>query len=882
MRAMGAGFSIGALLIVRAALSAYPIDPDAPHMPGVVVFQVVPELKPDLPPEGSARFGVEDIDRIAELYGVNRFEPAFPNCLPPVTGGVDLSLIFRMSYSGDAEVAEVCGRLAMIPGVEYAEPWYLNFTFFEPNDPRRGNQYGLRLCHAYEAFDISRGDPEVVVGIIDSGIDQDHEDLVGNRWVNPGEDLNGDGTISNNERNGRDDDNNGFVDDFYGWDFLGRDNNPDDAYGHGTHVAGIASAVTNNGVGVASVAFSCSLMGVRVGNDTIYYGYDGINYAVRNGVKVINVSWGRSGGPSATEENVVNYAYQHDVLIVAAAGNTYQQVRGYPAAYDNVVAVAATDANDLKAAFSSYGDWVDISAPGASIYSTLPNNRYGSLDGTSMASPFAASVAALIRSAFPDADVDEARRLLLEGADDIYNRNAAYRGLLGSGRINALRSLQLGARPMIDIDRLDITSDDNQSHSLDPGESAGLVVTLYNGEEAYPAEEVVVTLTTDDEFVIIRNAAVNFPNLGPGESYSNTDEPFRIVVVGEAYPHTAKFTVTVDAQPGNFSLQRDYELVVGHPNLLIVDDDGGADLETWYLSSLAEVRQGWVKWDVALNEVGPEREVMLEYPVVLWFTGNANPALDEIDLWQLDDALSSGANVILCSQYAGDDTTTHDLLRSFFGAEHQADFVSAAQVVGIEGARPIAQDVNLLLLGAGGAGNGRNSPSSMTPVNGADSLVHYKDNLGEITGIAGVYRTNPRTGAKTVYMGFALEGVSGRGDTTPRHVVLRQLIDWFTGVTAAPNATREGIPATYALAAPYPNPFNSVVMLRFVLPAGRPYRVWVSNLSGETVGELGQGFASTGENLMPWNAATLSSGVYFVNLRGSGLPALRQKLVLIK
>ncbi len=258
--------------------------------------------------------------------------------------------------------------------VEYVEPDYIAHAMFTPNDPSFGNQWGMTKIQAPEAWNITQGASTVKIAICDTGIDQNHEDLAGKIVANKN----------------------------FTWNL-----SVDDKYGHGTHVAGIAAAVTNNGKGVAGVGFNSSLMNVKVlgDNGSGYTSWiaNGIIWAANNGAKVINLSLG-SSSPSSTLENAVNTAWNKGAVVVAAAGNSGNSARLYPAAYANCIAVAATDQNDNKATFSNYGfDWVDVAAPGVSVFSTLPNHsnrigikNYGSLSGTSMATPHVSGVAALV------------------------------------------------------------------------------------------------------------------------------------------------------------------------------------------------------------------------------------------------------------------------------------------------------------------------------------------------------------------------------------------------------------------------------------------------------------------------------------------------------
>ena len=257
--------------------------------------------------------------------------------------------------------------------VQFAEPDYIATAVFEPDDTYFANQWGMTQIDAPEAWDITQGSADIKIAILDTGIDQDHEDLAAKIVANTN-----------------------FTD----------SPTVDDNYGHGTHVAGIAAAITNNGKGVAGVGFNSSLMNGKVlGDDgSGYYSWiaNGITWAANNGAKVINLSLG-STWPSRTLQSAVNYAWNNGVVVVAAAGNSNSGRAFYPAYYTNCIAVAATDQSDAKASWSNFGKWVDIAAPGVDIFSTLPNHsnqigilNYGSLSGTSMSTAHVAGVAALV------------------------------------------------------------------------------------------------------------------------------------------------------------------------------------------------------------------------------------------------------------------------------------------------------------------------------------------------------------------------------------------------------------------------------------------------------------------------------------------------------
>lgn len=353
--------------------------------------------------------------RVVQAGGrVLRTIPALGLALVEVSPGEDLAL--------------ASARLQAQAGVEWAEPNYIFELDFVPNDPYYTTQVPyLNRINMSRAWDLAVGRPEIVVAVLDTGIDLTHPDLASAIWVNPGE-IPG---------NGLDDDSNGFVDDVYGWDFAANDNLPDDDHGHGTHVAGIAAAVLNNGIGIAGVAGGVTIMPVDVfmgGIGTYEDLIRAIVYAADNGAHVINMSLGASSY-SRGEEMAVDYAWSRGAVVVAAAGNTARESYHYPAAHHNVIAVAATTAADYLASFSTRGDFVDVAAPGLQVFSTFRGNRYTFMSGTSMASPHVAGLAALILSRNPGLTPAQVRAIIEATATDLgpTGRDIYF----GHGRINA-------------------------------------------------------------------------------------------------------------------------------------------------------------------------------------------------------------------------------------------------------------------------------------------------------------------------------------------------------------------------------------------------------------------------------------------------------------
>ncbi|MBK6765895.1 MAG: S8 family serine peptidase [bacterium] len=308
-----------------------------------------------------------------------------------------------------------------------------------PNDPFYSLQWYLDRIEAPTAWDIVAPNGEVVIAVLDDGVHFGHPDLAAARWQNDAE-VNGIANI--------DDDLNGYVDDLYGYDFIDQDGDPTpDPVGgensHGTHVAGIAAAARNNFLGIAGVAGGAKIMAVRVGqNGSIPYGFEGFLYAIRNGARIINCSWGGSTESSA-ESQIVAAALEAGCIVIVSAGNNGNNTRRYPAAIEGVVSVAATNATDQRADFSNFGSWVKLSAPGVWMQSCLYDangHTYGAWQGTSMAAPVVAGISALIKQKNPDLTGPGIAAILCNSADPIDAVNPGFERQLGCGRVNAYRA----------------------------------------------------------------------------------------------------------------------------------------------------------------------------------------------------------------------------------------------------------------------------------------------------------------------------------------------------------------------------------------------------------------------------------------------------------
>ena len=363
--------------------------------------------------------------------------------------------IYRLkSASSDRSISELCAELEQDARVALAQPNYIYRICREPNDPEFPDQYAHQLIQITDAWDLSTGSHDVVVAVLDTGVDVNHPDLRANIWVNPGE-IPG---------NGIDDDENGYIDDIHGWNF-DDDNNrvspidDPDAFlssvsGHGTMVSGVIAGVGNNGEGVTGVNWACSIMALRLSDFmTSEQVAAALNYAAANGAHIANMSFGSDEfGPEGDllVQEAIDRADAAGVLLVASAGNSDNTKPNYPAAYPNVMAVASTDGEDIKTGHSSFGPWVDIAAPGTDIVTTDMggDGAYIATAGTSFSGPYVAAVGALVLSHQPSLTHLNLRAILENTTDPIYYGDLdPALGYIGTGRVNAYRALQEADRP---------------------------------------------------------------------------------------------------------------------------------------------------------------------------------------------------------------------------------------------------------------------------------------------------------------------------------------------------------------------------------------------------------------------------------------------------
>ena len=521
--------SLTVLLLSVVLVTPLAAAQDSPeYASDVVVVQFAPEV---VMANKTSTAGLQEFDRRAARYDVHLIERVYPfldHVEPtPKTRRNLLALrnTYYVRYAASAAPKQVAGDLAAAPGVVYAEPVLVNRTQtldswerVDPDDPRFGDQPELQLMRLPEAWDVVRGEegsPRVVIAVVDGGGEWRHEDLRENVWTNPDEVAG----------NGVDDDGNGFIDDVHGVNLANGDHTDNDPTGlpetaynanHGTASAGPASAVTDNGVGVAGAAWNARIMHINAGcpglDGNICYGYEGILYAAANGADVINASWSSLVGTDdqvRLPDETLNLATDMGALVVASADNENANIdlsRVYPARHPRVLSVGATEKTTRRrAGFSNYGKLVNVFAPGVDILTTGSGNGYISISGTSFSSPLTAGVAALVKTKFPDLTPDALREHIRLTSDNMDAENPAYSGRLGRGFVNAWAAVQAPALPAVRLKRWS-WADDDGDRQIASGDVVTVTATVVNyladarqlrvglvGAEPYPFIDLVTS-----------------------------------------------------------------------------------------------------------------------------------------------------------------------------------------------------------------------------------------------------------------------------------------------------------------------------------------------------------------------------------------------------
>jgi subtilisin family serine protease len=399
--------------------------------------------------------------------------------------------MIHISYAGTEDPILLAREISTDPSVEYAEPCYEFPMDYTPSDAQLANQWAITVMKLKEAWDITKGDSTIVIGDVDTGVDWTHEDLRDKIWINPGE-WGTSGELSNN---GRDDDGNGKVDDWHGWDFVGDgsaqspipDNNPmDGTIGHGTNTSSCFGANTDNGIGIAGSGFRVKILPVKVSGNAsgnASYGYQGIVYAMDMGCRIINCSWGGTGAFSQALQDIIDDANAQGVLLVSSSGNDpidNDYVPHYPSSLNHVLCVGSVESNGSASNWCTYGTSVSTYSPGNGILMVKNGGGDNTAMGTSFSSPLAAGVAGLVFSLHPDWTPDQV-------AAQIRVTSVPFTTPVSSkryGRIDAFRAVSLNQTltdiPGLRLKQYSTVVAGGGSTFSQPGQTAQITVTIEN------------------------------------------------------------------------------------------------------------------------------------------------------------------------------------------------------------------------------------------------------------------------------------------------------------------------------------------------------------------------------------------------------------------
>ena len=571
-----------------------------------IVFKVKPQYRNIT---STTKINNALVDQVLSYLGVNTFSKKFPKHNPPERAFnelgqayADLSLIYELKYTNNIGMEDAVNQVLATNIMEFAEPHYIyKMHNFIPNDPAANstsnttgqNGFFTRI-RAYAAWDLalggSQGNANVIIGIVDSGTDTDHPDLVNQFTHNNADPI-----------NGIDDDADGYIDNYTGYDLAGADynnvvgDNNSNIMGnnnnHGSHVSGCAAANTNNGIGVAGIGFNCKLLPVKCSadNDTrgsggvgyVITGYEGITYAADHGAKIINCSWGGTSGGSYGQ-TIVDYAtINKNCLVVASAGNSNLDEKNYPGSFNYVLSVAATNSTtDNRASFSTYNYDVDISAPGNNIYTTLYNNSYGIMSGTSMSSPITAGGAGLVQSKFNYTNALQIGQRLKQTSDYHYstgpnitgtgNTGSAFQNKLGKGRMNLQRALTDPNTPsVVFANRVIVDHNDN---AIVIGDSLFITGDFINYLSPTSNLTASITAVVGAAYVSTIDNSTSLGVINTLATANNNADPFKFKInVGT--PDNALITFQVTLSDGTYSDKYFFDVIVNVDYINIAIND---------------------------------------------------------------------------------------------------------------------------------------------------------------------------------------------------------------------------------------------------------------------------------------------------------------------
>lgn len=463
----------------------------------------------------------------------------------------DLSLIYELKYSAALGIEKAISKLLASGILVYAEPHFIPKATYAPNDPLANptDQYHLQKIGAFSAWNTNRGDSAIVIGITDTGTDPTHPDLANNIKRNYAD-----------VPDGVDNDGDGYIDNYKGWDMGMNDSDPTWEFNsHGVHVCGIAGASADNNLGGAGVGFNCKILPVKISDagGALIAAYEGIKYAADHGCAIINCSWG-GGGASQFGQDIVDYAtVNKGCLVVAAAGNNALDGDFFPGAYNYVLAVANTNSGDTKNFSSNYGYFVDVCAPGENINSTWPGSFYLTQTGTSMSSPVVAGAAGIVKKQFPAYNGLQIGERLKVTSDNIYPSNATYLNKLGAGRINLFRAITDPATPSVVFSDKQFT--DHNDDAFISGDTLFITGKFTNYLD--PTTALNVTVTPLSAYAVTVDNTTSLGVINTLASKTNTNDAFAFKL-GGTIPVNQAIDFEVLMQDGTYSAKQFFSVFI--------------------------------------------------------------------------------------------------------------------------------------------------------------------------------------------------------------------------------------------------------------------------------------------------------------------------------
>jgi hypothetical protein len=881
------------LLVVMVAVTmvfAYPdlgrphvtTSDGAAHVAGQLVIQLSQsqrELVNVTSTDGVMLFGIPALDQLSRKWKVDDVTKLMGNPRPnEIDKRLGCDLQYVIQFSQDQDITPVAADYRALSQVEVVCPNGVLKLDETPNDPSFNQQYHHVNLGAVMAWNVAHGDSTVVNVPIDDGVDYGHPDLEANFLINPLEDINGNGKFDpspppGGDLDGIDNDGNGYTDDVIGYDFLRNDPDPieEGTDTHGTHCYGITNAVTNNAIGVSGATWNSRSLAVRAGGGgtvTLSAAIASIYYSIMRYAFCISMSFGGSAYPPLA--TACQDAWDNGLVLFGSAGNDGARMQRWPACNPGVENVAASTMADKKASWSNWGPWVDVTAPGEGIYSTLSRvaGSYGPMDGTSMSCPLAAGVACWIKSYNPSLDNQQVIDQLHVACDTMPDSLWSI-SELGAGRVsmaNVILPLYYSDLKMESWRFNDAAG--NGNGRPDPGETVSLIVTYKNSPGWRDASDVWATVTCSGTGVQIVKDTARFPNIPGGSSGNCSADSFIITIPSSVPPQMMTFNLTAHATPDVAYPSSSFETQCGEPRVLIVDDDNGSDYEKYYTAACDS--NGVLYHTYSVQTSGsPSADTLSRYPVVFWFTGNdSTTTLTPADITSLTAYLNGGGRLFIAGQNIAQDLAGDDFLSDYLHASLADDSTGKTFVLGLTG-DPITQHRTnpavgdtMVLGGAGGANNAK-SCDGIRPVGGAVGCATYKD-YADTTVQAAIHYSGTY---RLVYFACPFEAID--------HSVSRYLQKW-TMVARILRFFGEGVPGVeqelplpdirpYALQVS-PNPFRGSATVRFLAPTGGVMELRTYSSDGRLVASQSQA-ARMGQLLnFRLDGTGLANGIYMVQV----------------